>query len=139
MRWSLALALALLAGCAQPWIVAKKVSSSASSEWTYTEDVTSAERLIKAVAIHAPNPNRQQLARAHTVKVGRVGTYEGAVRFCVRPRGTVRSDGMATPTGDAGLDHVLRQQVERWRFKPAILAGRPIEACSTVRFVVRFE
>jgi TonB family protein len=141
MRRSL-LAFALLAGCAQPWIVAKKMPrfSTAELSWTYADGVvTPTGKLKKPYTIDARSPTSHWLGQAHTVMLGRVGIYEGVVRFCVDPRGRTRSVTMATSTGDGGLDHVLRQTVEGWRFWAASFDGRPIEACTQAKFVVTYE
>lgn len=138
MRWSLA--FALLAGCAQGWIVPKMSPfPSASLSWTYAEEVTSAGRLIDAIAIYAPNPTDERLAGVDTIRLGKVGTREGVVQFCVTVEGRTRSVATEIPTRDRALDHALREAVGKWRFKPAIFNGRPIEVCSRARFVVTFE
>lgn len=137
----MALALALtLAGCAQGWIVPKMSPFAAASlSWVYPVGTPSGWKLIEAVALYAPNPTDERLARANTVRSGMVGTREGAVRFCVTRQGKTRSLATETSTRDRALDDALREAVGKWRFKPAFLAGRPIEACSTARFVVTFE
>jgi TonB family protein len=140
MRRSL-LVFALLAGCAHGWIVAKMSPFPLKSlSWTYAEGaVTPAGKLIEAVAVYAPNPTDERLAQADTIRLGKVGTREGVVRFCVTVQGRTRSIETSTTTRDLALDYSLREAVGKWRFKPAILNGRPIEACSTAKFVVTFE
>lgn len=107
--------------------------------WSYDRGIASAEGARHPQPIEAPCPPNEKLAATKTAMIDMPASIEGAVRFCVGVDGQTKDVATETATGDTKLDGVLRETVAGWRFRPAELSGRTVEACSTARFVMSFE
>lgn len=110
-----------------------------SLSWSYDKGIASAEGARHPIHLYTPNPSNERLAATKTAMIDMPEVIEGAVRFCVGVDGKTKDLAMEAPTGDAKLDGVLRETVLVWRFKPAELGGRWVEACSTATFVLSFR
>jgi len=75
--------------------------------------------------LYAPDPEYSEAARRLQVG-GRV--YLGAI---LGPDGNVRKVWIRRPLG-FGLDEAAVRSVERWRFEPGTLAGRPVNILLSV-------
>lgn len=85
-----------------------------------------------AVPLYAGNPKPEY------PKIARLRGWEGTVRLdvVVRKDGRVGKVELADSSGFRALDQVALKTVYRWRFKPAMSSGAPVE--STVQVPVRF-
>ena len=111
----------LLAACAQPRLGPQHPGNF---KWTYDNGVVSAgHRRQNPQPLDIPNPTDERLAAARTATLAMPGPVEGAVRFCVGPTGSVTMAHTETPTGDTDLDHLLRDTVRTWTFRPAEFGG----------------
>jgi TonB family protein len=54
---------------------------------------------------------------------------------CIATDGHVASAAMLDSTKYTGYDATLLSAVQRWRYRPYLLDGAPLPACSTVTFV----
>ena len=101
--------------------------------------IASAEAARHPEPIDASCPANERLAATKTAMIDKPAAIEGAVGFCVGVDGQTKDVATTTATGDAKLDEVLRETVSAWRFTPAELSGRSVEACSTATFVMSFQ
>ncbi len=85
-----------------------------------------------AVPLYAGNPKPEY------PKIARLRGWEGTVRLdvVVRKDGRVGKVELADSSGFRALDRVALKTVYRWRFRPAMSSGEPIE--SKVQVPVRF-
>jgi len=80
-----------------------------------------------------PRPKYPQVARSRGHE-GRV-----LIRVSVLGDGRVGSATVAKSSGHDSLDRAALKAVERWRFTPALRAGKPVTATLTVPVVFRLE
>jgi TonB family protein len=59
------------------------------------------------------------------------------VKVCVDPAGTVSRTKVLKSSGYAAYDRSLEREMTRWTFKPYILDGRAVEACSARTFIYK--
>jgi protein TonB len=86
-----------------------------------------------APVISNPHPLYPPLARSRGHE-GRV-----LIRVSVLGDGRVGSATVAKSSGHGSLDRAALKAVRRWRFKPALRAGRPVAATLTVPVVFRLK
>jgi TonB family protein len=104
--------------------------------WAFDNGVISAgHRRQNPQPLDTPLPTDEQVAATRTATLAMPGPTEGAVRFCVGPTGSVTMADTETPTGDTGLDALLRDTVRTWTFRPAEFGGLRVEGCATAKFV----
>ncbi|MEZ4366663.1 MAG: hypothetical protein R2939_10305 [Kofleriaceae bacterium] len=74
---------------------------------------------------------------ADLTALARTGTGKatGLVRLCLDPRGAVADVALVRSTGLPGYDARLLAGVRTWRYRPYVLDGAAVPACSTVSFV----
>jgi protein TonB len=74
-------------------------------------------------------------------RVARSNGHEGRVliRVSVLGNGRVGSATIAKSSGHGSLDRAALEAVKRWRFAPALRAGKPVTATLTVPVVFRLE
>lgn len=79
--------------------------------------------------------------RPHYPRIARSRGQEGRVliRVSVRGDGRVGSAKVAKSSGHGVLDRAALKAVKRWRFKPALRAGKPVAATLTVPVVFRLN
>lgn len=139
------LVVLLAAGCAQVGAVptGERVVPPLRCQdefgWSYDRGIASAEGARHPEPIEASCPANEKLAATKTAMIDMPAAIEGAVGFCVGVDGQTKDVATTTATGDAKLDGVLRETVADWRFRPAELSGRTVEACSTATFVMSFQ
>jgi TonB family protein len=93
---------------------------------------------VKARAIFTPDPDRQSLAKTPTgMGSRRAGSV--TVSFCTGASGRTNTVTIADSFGDRHVDAVARKAVQRWRFRPMLVDGRPMKTCSKVTFRIEFE
>jgi protein TonB len=80
-----------------------------------------------------PHPRYPTLARSRGHE-GRV-----LIRVSVLGNGRVGSARIASSSGHGILDRAALKAVKRWRFRPALRAGKPVAATVTVPVVFRLE
>ena len=80
-----------------------------------------------------PRPRYPQVARTRGHE-GRV-----LIRVSVLGDGRVGSAAVSRSSGHGSLDRAALKAVKRWRFEPALRAGRPVTATLTVPVVFRLE
>jgi TonB family protein len=94
---------------------------------------------IKARGIFTPDPSAAALAKTKT-GLGNQRSGRVKVEFCVGPSGKVSSSRVLKRFGgDPEVDRVCKAAVDRWRFKPARLAGKARTTCSEVTFDIEFD
>lgn len=89
----------------------------------------------RAVAPVSGNPRPQY------PRVARSRGHEGRVlvRASVLGNGRVGSARIARSSGHGSLDRAALKAVKRWRFRPALRAGKPVTATITVPVVFRLD
>jgi protein TonB len=94
---------------------------------------------VRSQAIYDPNPDQRKLAGT---KAATFDKRPGSVKiaFCV--------DGGGKPTdvrvskkfpNDPQVDQIVKETVQKWRFKPFIVDGKPKTTCSEATFDIQFE
>jgi len=105
-----------------------------------TKDV--AKQPIKTVmgqAIYSPDPDKKKLA---ATKAGMFDKRPGINKtaFCVNASGkTVEVRTVKKFPGDPKVDQICRETVQKWRFRPFLVGGKPVKTCSTVEFNIKFN
>lgn len=64
-----------------------------------------------------------------------VTSLRAVVRLCIDPTGLVSDSAMVERTGYTEYDSKLVEIVREWRYRPYLVRGRPVVACSTVEFI----
>jgi protein TonB len=96
-------------------------------------------RAMRAQAIYSPDPAPAQLRLTPTGRSSR-RTGQSTVAFCVGTGGKVTEVRTTRRfPADPEVDRICRQTVEKWRFRPFIVDGRPRRTCSDVTFSIQFE
>jgi protein TonB len=80
-----------------------------------------------------PPPRYPRIARSRGEE-GRV-----LIRVSVLGNGRVGNAEVTKSSGHGSLDRAALKAVERWRFEPALRAGKPVTATLTVPIVFRLE
>lgn len=65
--------------------------------------------------------------------------HEFDLRLQIEDNGNVLNAEILNPTGDAEWDSMAIHRIEKWRFSPAIRAGKPIRIWVTIRAYVKSE
>ncbi len=86
-------------------------------------------RLTGSDSIPPDDPTRVEIESAGG------GAVVGAFRFCADPTGGVVKVAPVESTGWAPYDRKLEAALRTWTFKPYVVEGKPVEACSSVVFV----
>jgi protein TonB len=81
---------------------------------------------MSARAIYKPMPEIPESLRHRTMDVVAVA------RFRVTANGSAQVD-LTEPTGDPDLNRALLETLKRWRFFPAMQAGKPVDSTFDIR------
>lgn len=90
---------------------------------------------FNTVATHAleiPEPPRAEIRQQPAIQRGE--RLSLAVAFCVDGQGRAVRVTVSRSSGDAALDGLVRQTVERWKFEPFVFNGAPRVVCSEAPF-----
>ena len=96
---------------------------------------------VMAQSVFSPDPDQKRLSATKS------GTFDkrpgdNKTSFCVNTLGKtvkVKTSKKFREGDDPKVDEICRQTVEKWRFKPFIVGGKPVEMCSTVTFKISFK
>jgi D-alanyl-D-alanine endopeptidase (penicillin-binding protein 7) len=98
----------------------------------------------QAQAADAPQPDKlhavvdfESCAKPHYPAADLAAGHEGTVtlRFRVESTGTVSESKVAKSSGFRGLDEAARQAIEKCRFKPPLVDGKPVTTWTHVQYV----
>jgi len=84
---------------------------------------------MSARAIYKPMPEIPESLRHRTVELVAVA------RFRVTAGGSAQVE-LTGPTGDPDLNRVLLETLKRWRFFPAMQAGKPVASTIDIRIPI---
>ncbi|MFZ0258026.1 MAG: energy transducer TonB [Gammaproteobacteria bacterium] len=98
-----------------------------------SKDGTAGSHHAAAPVLGNPRPSYPQMARRRGQE-GRV-----LIRVSVLGNGRVGSARVAKSSGYGSLDRAALKAVKRWRFEPALRAGKPVPATFTVPVTFRLE
>ena len=72
----------------------------------------------------------EALSGSRTARLGAQPRLRAGVRFCVERNGRITDiRTIYKARGDPGIDRVIRTIVSKWRYRPAIVNGRPVRTC----------
>jgi protein TonB len=94
---------------------------------------------VRSRAIYDPDPDGKEL---QATKAAKFDKRPGSVKvgFCVGPTGKVKDVKVTKKyPHDPQVNRICSDTVAKWRFKPRLVGGKPIESCSAVTFDIRFE
>lgn len=84
-----------------------------------------------------------QIAPPEQVKVQMVREDKNqavaSVKMCLTTTGAVESLSLIKGTGYDGYDSLIRSEMQKWRYKPYRVDGRPVPVCTVVTFVFRMR
>jgi hypothetical protein len=90
---------------------------------------TQTKRISGVVAIVPDDDDKMQLQRSGG------STLVGSFRYCFDEQGKVVDVLTLEPTGLWHYDTRIRTSIAQWKFKPYILDGKAVKACSAVNFI----
>ncbi|HEX7839725.1 MAG TPA: TonB family protein [Kofleriaceae bacterium] len=93
----------------------------------------SALRISGETQLHPSAVTQNQMVRDGVSRV------EARVTVCVTTSGSVGSAAMRTSTGYAAYDQDLLAAVRDWRYRPYMVNGTQVPACSIVRFIYTIQ
>lgn len=72
------------------------------------------------------------------VKINRAGKKVRATyKFCLNKSGRVKSVSRLASSGHPSYDNKIKGEIRKWKYRPFLVNGKPIEICSTVSFVYK--
>jgi TonB family protein len=86
-------------------------------------------RISGETQLHPDTVTQNQMMREGATSV------RGVVQVCIATDGRVASTTMVAPTKFKAYDATLLSAVRDWRYRPYLLNGAPVPACSTVTFI----
>ncbi len=94
---------------------------------------------VKSRSIYNPDPDNKKLQATKAAKFDkRPGVVK--VKFCVGTSGKTKGVKVIKKyPHDPQVNRICSDTVAKWRFKPKIVGGKPIETCSKVTFDIRFQ
>ncbi len=96
-------------------------------------------RAAMARALYSPNPDSKKLARTKTGLTHR-SPGRSTVSFCIDPGGRTSDVETRRPfRGDAQVDRICRETVQKWRFKALRVGGKARKSCTQVTFDIEFD
>lgn len=94
---------------------------------------------VKSRGIYMPDPNEKKLQATKAAKFDR-RSGKVHVKFCVGASGKTKSVKVTKKyPHDPAINKICSDTVAKWRFKPKLVGGKPIETCTTVIFDIRFD
>ena len=93
---------------------------------------------VLAQGIYVPDPDPKLIMMT---KAARFDKTDGTVviGFCVTINGSTTDLAVVTPfPGDPQIDQIMMDTIAKWRFKPFIVEGKPVKACTQRTFNIRF-
>ncbi len=115
-------------------VVTKRNTEEAKKE-VVMEPISS----VKGRAIYNPDPDQKKLQATKAAKFDK-RPGEVKVKFCVGTTGKTKDVKVSKKyPHDPQVNRICKETVSKWRFKAKLVGGKPIETCSTVTFVIRFE
>lgn len=89
-------------------------------------------------AIYTPDPSAIELYQSKAAQLKKDGA--SVIAFCVTTEGEVSDVRVIQKfPHDPEIDAILADTIERWRFKPFIIDGRPAKVCTTRTFNLKFR
>jgi protein TonB len=87
---------------------------------------------MSARAIYKPMPEIPEVLRRRTIELVAVA------RFRVGANGSPQVE-LVEPTGDPDLNRALLEALRRWRFFPAMQAGKPVASTVDIRIPISVQ
>jgi protein TonB len=115
--------------------VATKRDTDADKKEIEMEPIAS----VKSRAIYDPDPDGKLL---QATKAAKFDKRPGSVKvgFCVGATGKTKDVKVTKKyPHDPQVNRICADTVAKWRFKPRLVGGKPVETCSAMTFDIRFE
>ena len=114
-------------------------SSSCRTEPKRPQTAVIAPSLLQALRISGETQLHPGAVTQNQMVRDGVSRVEALVTVCVTPGGGVGSTAMRTSTGYEAYDQILLSAVRGWRYRPYMVNGAPVPACSVVRFIYTIQ